>query len=290
MILTQANLDSLEEMLAGPPGLACFDFDNTLIQGDLGESVMYYILMQGLIAGDLPEFWQQLNHPCIAPEDVETWKRLWSIYKDQEDAFSYEKIAHGLIEAYESIAEKSGLEAAYRWTCTIFCGSSEEELAGIARHVFEENQLPGLAPLSLGAREIDNSIRVRRTFQNLTARLMKAGWEVRVITASPECTIRYAANKAFGIDEQNVRGMRLAISNGILMPQIIEPMTFDSGKVKALREITDRPIDFAAGDSFTDLAILDQARHTLLVDRGNQKLREHGESKGWWIIPALSIE
>jgi phosphoserine phosphatase len=94
-------------MLAGPPGLACFDFDNTLIQGDLGESVMYYILMQGLIAGDLPEFWQQLNHPCIAPEDVETWKKLWSIYKDQEDAFSYEKIAHGLIEAYESIAEKA---------------------------------------------------------------------------------------------------------------------------------------------------------------------------------------
>ncbi|MEQ9363571.1 MAG: haloacid dehalogenase-like hydrolase, partial [Leptospirales bacterium] len=50
MPLEQAGWDApayellTRKILAGPPGLAAFDFDNTLIRNDLGEAVMYYIM------------------------------------------------------------------------------------------------------------------------------------------------------------------------------------------------------------------------------------------------------
>lgn len=286
---TESTHANLEKLLSGPPGLAAFDFDNTLIRGDLGEAVMYYILLQGLIAADLPEFWQEAEHSAIPAADMETWKQLWKIYSAQEDAFSYEKLVEGLIQAYDSISARDGLEAAYRWTRVLFCGMPESELAGLARHVFAENQLPDLAPLVIHGKRIDNSIRLRIPLLQLVQAFTKAGWDVRIVTASPECTIQ-TASPAFGIPPEKVRGMRLEVENGILMPRIIEPMTFDGGKVRALRETTQEKLKFAAGDSFTDLGLLMDAENRLLVDRGNAKLRALGQEHGFWIEKAESLD
>lgn len=278
----------LTELLSGPPGLAAFDFDNTLIRGDLGEAVMYYILLHGMIAGDLPEFWEQIPHNAIAASDLETFQQLWKMYAAQEDAFSYEKLVEGLVASYDSIVEKDGLEAAYRWTRVLFCGMTETELSSIARHVFLENQA-GPAPLVLKQRTIDNSIRIRKPMLNLVTAFLDRGWDVRIVTASPECTIQTAA-PSFGIAPEKVRGMRLEVRNGILMPSIIEPMTFDQGKVTALREATGAPLLFAAGDSFTDLGLLLEAKHAFLVDRGNTKLRALAHERGFWIEKAATLD
>lgn len=286
---TEGTHSKLEKLLSGPPGLAAFDFDNTLIRGDLGEAVMYYILLQGLIAADLAEFWQEAEHPAIPAADIETWKHLWKIYSAQEDAFSYEKIVEGLILAYDSIAEKDGLEAAYRWTRVLFCGMPESELAGLARHVFAENQESGLSPLVIRGKRIDNSIRIRTPLLQLVQAFQAAGWDVRIVTASPECTIQ-TASPSFGIAPEKVRGMRLEVENGILMPRIIEPMTFDGGKVRALRETTGEKLRFAAGDSFTDLGLLMDAENRLLIDRGNAKLRALGQEHGFWIEKAEALD
>lgn len=286
---TQTTHTKLESLLSGPPGLAAFDFDNTLIRGDLGEAVMYYILLQGLIAADLPEFWQEAEHPAVSTSEIETWKQLWKNYAAQEDEASYGKLAEGLIRAYDSIAEKNGLEAAYRWTRVLFCGMPERDLAGLARHVFTENQMPDLAPLIVRGKQIDISIRIRKPLKNLVKTFIEAGWDVRIVTASPECTIQEAA-PLFGIDPVKVRGMRLEIQNDLLMPRIIEPMTFDTGKVRALRETTQEKLRFAAGDSFTDLGLLLEAENRLLVDRGNAKLRALGEEHGFWIEKAETLD
>jgi len=286
---TESTHSRLEKLLSGPPGLAAFDFDNTLIRGDLGEAVMYYILLQGLIGAELPEFWEEIKHNAIADADLETWKHLWKIYSAQEDAFSYEKLVEGLIGAYNAIAEKDGLEAAYRWTRVLFCGMPERELSTLARHVFAENQGPDLAPLIFHGKKIDNSIRMRGPLLRLVEAFQKSGWDVRIVTASPECTIQ-TASPSFGIDPVRVRGMRLEIENGILMPRIVEPMTFDGGKVRALRESTQEKLLFAAGDSFTDLGLLMEAENRLLVDRGNAKLRALGEEHGFWIEKAEALD
>lgn len=275
-------------MLNGPPGLACFDFDNTLIRGDLGESCMYYILTQGMLGADLPEFWEQAHHPLIE-SDIKGWKQLWLEYSAQENSTSYELLVKGLVDAYETIAEADGLEAAYRWTKILFCGMSEAELVSIAKHVFIENQEPGTILHLPGGTIIDNSIRIRKPLLELVHLMIEKSWDVRIITASPECTIRDAATK-YGLKSTSVRGMRLTERNGILMPEIIEPMTFDQGKVAAIREFTSDEIAFAAGDSFTDLSMLREAKQKLLIDRGNEKLRVVAEAERFWIQTAETLD
>ncbi|MBL8018364.1 MAG: haloacid dehalogenase-like hydrolase [Leptospirales bacterium] len=275
-------------MLNGPPGLACFDFDNTLIRGDLGESCMYYILTQGMLGADLPEFWEQAHHPLIESE-IKGWKQLWLEYSAQENSTSYELLVKGLVDAYEKIAKADGLEAAYRWTKILFCGMSEAELVSIAKHVFVENQEPGTILHLPGGTTIDNSIRIRKPLFELVSLMIEKSWDVRIITASPECTIRDAATR-YGLKATSVRGMRLTERNGILMPEIIEPMTFDQGKVAAIREFTSEEIGFAAGDSFTDLSMLREAKHRLLIDRGNEKLRAVAEAEHFWIQTAETLD
>lgn len=249
---------------------------------------MYYILTQGMLGADLPEFWKAVHHPLIEGE-VNTWRRLWTEYSTQEDISSYEQLVKGLIDAYEKIAATDGLEAAYRWTKVLFCGMSEAELASIAKHVFIENQEPGTVLHLPGGTTIDNSIRIRKPLLQLVQSMIEKSWDVHIVTASPECTIRDAVTK-YGLKPESVRGMRLSVRDHILMPEIIEPMTYDQGKVAAIREFTSGEITFAAGDSFTDLSMLRAAKHTLLIDRGNAKLRALAESENFWIQTAESLD
>ena len=68
---TPENRKRIESLLEGPPGQAVFDFDNTLIHGDLGEACMYYIAFQGLVRADLDEFWQEIAHPSLSNKTLE---------------------------------------------------------------------------------------------------------------------------------------------------------------------------------------------------------------------------
>jgi len=280
----------LESLLSGPAGLACSDFDNTLIRGDLGESTMFYILLHGLIGADLDEFWSEIRHPVIAPALIEKWRNLWHDYADSENEESYQELAEGLIETYHKIAENHGLEGAYRWTRVLYCGMSESELGKIAKHVFMESQLDDISPIIFATGiKIDTSIRIREPFRELLREMKSRHWEIHILTASPEYIIQTAMPE-FGLEPTSVRGMRLRQNDRILMPTIIEPMTFDQGKIDALREITNRPVDFAAGDSFTDLGMLKAAKLKLLVDRGNARLRDLAKSEGWLIQTAESLD
>ena len=83
--------------------------------------------------------------------------------------------------------------------------------------------------------------------------------------------------------------MRLKKEGDLLLPQIEEPMTYGPGKVQAIRELDERPIDFAAGDSFTDLDMLRAAGMALLVDRDKQDLKALAEQEGF-LIQAFEVQ
>jgi len=66
--------------------------------------------------------------------------------------------------------------------------------------------------------------------------LQAAGVEVHVISASAESVVRAAAG-SLGIPEENIHGVRLAIKDGKLTNEIIEPVTYREGKILAMRQI-----------------------------------------------------
>lgn len=279
------------------PGLAAFDFDNTVIRGDIGEACMYYIALQGMLRTDTEQFWNELAHPLLDPAEIKKLRTLSESYDSTGDIDDHLQFVEDLLSMYEAMAEID-LEAAYRWTRIFFAGHSPSELRSVATYVFEHerqsvegfNQLPGGTRIATG-------IRIQPEIQELIHLLKESGWDVRIITASPEPIVR-AIIHHWNLPESTVRGMRLqqatetgaSVSSesqeqGELQPIIMEPMTFGHGKVAALREITDQPLLLACGDSITDFELLAESALAIFFDRGNAVYTTAAREKGYLIQP-----
>lgn len=283
---TDTAFGSISELLESEPGLAAFDFDNTLIYNDLGEACMNYMALQGLIRADSAEFWQALSHPAFPTEQLPAlrvaYERALSGAQGADIAFG-----EAMLHAYLYLAEYIGLETAYRWTRVFFAGHTEEQLRSIARHVFAHEQEQSLGQLTLpGGLEISSGIRIYQEIAELISAMTERGWTVCVVTASPEPLIQ-AVISSWGLPDERVYGMQLARGSADepFSPVIVEPLTFAYGKVARLAAEQKGTLLFAAGDSWTDYALLLAARQALLIDRGNDALRERAKLSGFEIQP-----
>lgn len=291
MQLEQAGWDAAayelltQKVLAGPPGLAAFDFDNTLIRNDLGEAVMYYIMFQALIRADLPEFWEEIRHPGLPDDLLSKARDSWRAVEAQggaEDVDGYLAFIDQLAPLYGKVYEHSGMAEAYRWSRILFGYQPEKELRSIARYVFgyEQNQPLGMTELPSGL-IVPRGIRVYKEVEGLIRLMLEQGWDVRIVTASPQVLIQ-AVIERWGLPEERVHGMRLAKSEteDLLLPRIIEPMPVQAGKVEMLQAEAGRPLDFMIGDSIGDFELLEHAAHGILIDRGNAELAAAARKAG----------
>lgn len=233
------------------PGIAAFDFDNTLIKNDFGEAVMNSLLLDGLtnLKVSFPGYFR----------DKKKAEEVWQKRKEER-----ENLKNFVWEEYKYIIETKGVENGYRWSSFIFTGWKEEEFRGYARTVWKEelkkNQAIDVSPYE--------------EMQDLARLLVQNQWTVFIVTASPEAIIQEVSSE-FSIPKENVIGMRLEIENGISTPRIIEPYTYGAGKVKALQERKGLQADLAFGDSENDFPLLKSAkRFGLLIDKGKKDLVE----------------
>ena len=284
------NRKQLDGLLDRTPGQAVFDFDNTLIHGDLGEACMYYIAFQGLVRADLDEFWKEISHPALSQKELDRIRAGWDRNQAYDDMQSHLEWVDDLLGLYDRLLEQAGLEDAYRWSRSLFGNLPERELRNIASYVFQdETRLPiGFEELPSG-RRIPRGIRIIPEIHELIQSLLQSGWTVRIITASPEPTIQSVIHH-WNLEEAAVRGMRLKRQDDLLLPYIEEPMTYGPGKVQAIRELDSSPIDFAAGDSFTDLDMMRAASMALLIDRGKADLRSVAEQEGFLVQSFAPVE
>ncbi|MCB1169192.1 MAG: haloacid dehalogenase-like hydrolase [Leptospiraceae bacterium] len=286
---TPENRKRLQGLLEGPPGQAVFDFDNTLIHGDLGEACMYYIAFQGLMRADLEEFWQEISHPTLSARELDKIRQGWERNQSYEDLQSHLEWVDDFLGLYDTLLNGAGLEQAYRWTRAIFGNLPEKELRSIAHYVFQdESRMPFTFEELPSGRRIPRGIRIVPEIHSLIQSMLSAGWTVRIITASPEPTIQSVIHN-WNLEEAAVRGMRLKRDGDLLTPHIEEPMTYGPGKVQAIRELDQRSIDFAAGDSFTDLDMLRAAGTALLLDRGKEDLRRIANDEGF-LVQSFDVE
>ncbi|MCB1324308.1 MAG: haloacid dehalogenase-like hydrolase [Leptospiraceae bacterium] len=273
--------EQLVRLLDGPPGLAAFDFDNTLIFNDLGEAVMNYLVLQALLAGDREEFWQGLSEEPVRP-DIDRLRGWWNSYRDTEDESDYLRFADALLSTYDRTYHEVGLEAAYRWSRFIFAWQNAEELKKISRHVLDDEllQTPREEKLPSGY-VVNRGIRIYAEVKQLMHTLRGRGWELRVVTASPREVIQ-AVIGDWGLQPEQVLGMQLSRdSNGMLLPEILEPMPFQAGKVELLAAACDgRRPDLAIGDSSGDRDLLASAGLGILFDRGYRELWAALEKQG----------
>jgi phosphoserine phosphatase len=282
-----------QRVLAGPPGLAAFDFDNTLIRNDLGEAVMYYIIFQALLRADLDPFWEEIRHPAIPDALLEQLRAVWrgiEAQGDSDNVEDYMAFVDRLTPLYGMVYEQAGMAEAYRWSRVLFAFQTAQELRSITKYVFayEQNQPLGESRLPSGL-VIPRGIRVHGEVEQLIRAMLARGWDVRIVTASPEIIIQTVIER-WGIDPGQVHGMRLERDDqDLLLPRIREPMPVQAGKVDMIRSESDRPLDFMMGDSIGDLELLQHARTGILIDRGNADLRAAAEASGILVQPPFAV-
>lgn len=163
-----------------------------------------------------------------------------------------------------------GRDEAYPLSIQFFAGRSKEAFRDHCQRIVDTVEAEG-------------RVQVRPEIGRLIDAMHERGWQVWVVTASPQQLIQCICERV-GIAPERVIGLHLeADDEGVYTDQIRQPMTFYKGKADAiLHYITSSPT-FVAGDSPSDEQMMDLAEHALLIDSGNESLSARGESKGWWV-------
>lgn len=282
--LSEWLASALESAVNGE--ILALDFDNTCIEGDTGE--LFHLYVSEHFGWHLPSFIQQ-----IAPEDghdliAQTHRRF-----EAGERGAKRDLFFALMDAFPRRIERVGAAQTYAWALSLHAGiplQTHRELSqamltregNIPLHHLVLSRREGEAPLT-----IRRGIRTRPAFQALIADANQRGVPAWVVSATNQWTVEAAAEK-FGIHEDRIIGNRNHVVDGIISANRDGVTTYHAGKVSALEERGLR-VALACGDSWSDVPMMEYARHGLLVDRGDAKLRAHAESKGWAIVPAASL-
>ncbi len=229
-------------------GIACFDFDNTLVKNDFGELVMNKIILDGLpkLKTNFENYFQNKILAKLIFESRFDNPKQFSIFINEE---------------YLQIQNQIDVETSYRWSSFIFSGYKKSELRNFSREVWNNEKSKS---------DSKEKVQIFQDMINLIFYLKKKSWLVYIITASPEEIIKEIAEE-FGIPEQNVIGMNLVEESGILTDKILEPYTYGLGKVISFKTRTGKTPDLCFGDSMNDFELLSSAKlKGVALDKGNK--------------------
>lgn len=240
-------------------GVAAFDFDNTIVYNDFGEEVMNTLLEQGLpfLKEEFSDFF---------PNKSESKK----IFENRKT--NIPKFKEYILKHYSEIANTKGVEASYRWSSFLFSGSSANELKEYSQTVWENQK----------TREDPSRVFPYPEMLDLIQFLNENDWDVYIVTASPELVIQ-SISKELGIEPNKVIGMELKLKNRFLSSEILEPYTYGLGKVKAFQNKTGKLPDLAMGDSMNDFPLLESAKLSIALDKGNQDFIDKCKDRNFFI-------
>ncbi|HNI96353.1 MAG TPA: haloacid dehalogenase-like hydrolase, partial [Leptospiraceae bacterium] len=169
-----------------------------------------------------------------------------------------EEVCQLIQKEYSFMLKSFGLESAYRWTSFLFSGWTDSKMQEYAQKHWESSLQSGI-------------VRVFDEMQTLLDLLRQNGWEIWIVTASPEPAIRAVAHH-FLIPEDSVFGMKLEKnSEGFGTERISEPYTYGDGKVRRFLSETGHLPDLSFGDSINDFPLLQNSRSGVFFDRGNEE-------------------
>lgn len=171
---------------------------------------------------------------------------------------------------YERMCKEQGKPVGYAWCAFQIAGWTPADL---------QAEVSALIAAGLA----DGRFRVRPEMRDLIGAMRDSGWEVRVVSASAEPLVRAFAPH-YGIPADDVIGMRVDIGpDGRYLPALAGPLTFRAGKVEAIEAFAGRRPTFAAGDTETDIELLESAKYRLLMDAGGSSARPSADAGGWWV-------
>jgi phosphoserine phosphatase len=110
--------------------------------------------------------------------------------------------------------------------------------------------------------------------------LQQQGCEIWAVSSSNEWIIR-AGLEQFGIDADRILAAKAEV-NGEIVAETLVRVPSGPGKPKALREVVNKEIDAAFGNSRWDTEMLMMAKHAFAVNP-NPDLEAIARERGWTI-------
>jgi phosphoserine phosphatase len=128
--------------------------------------------------------------------------------------------------------------------------------------------------------------------RDLIRLLMQNGFEVWVVTGSPQAMYQKFLSKHLGIPITNIVGVKSVVRGGIVTEEIIPPVPQDHGKKEAIETfIQERPL-LVAGNSRGDKEMIEYSRGLKMIVNPDehiapdqkQSIADYAKSQGWLIV------
>ncbi len=114
--------------------------------------------------------------------------------------------------------------------------------------------------------------------RDLISLLRKNGFEVWIISASPEAMYRPFLSRALGIPVTNVIGVKSVVHGGRITGTIVQPVPQDQGKKEAVETFVQETPLFAAGNSRGDREMIESSRGMRMIINPDEHI-EQGEKE-----------
>ncbi|MFG2499012.1 HAD family hydrolase [Streptomyces sp. NPDC048441] len=307
--------------------VATFDWDNTVIKNDVGDATMFWLLRNSKIRTPLNADWHTTSRYLTAPaakalaaacpataktlptgSDTDCADEIASVYSEGTTTDG--------TTAFDGFDHRR-MEPQYAWLAQLTRGWSTRQVKDFAAEARKENLA---APIGteqrVGTGKFTGWARYYDQQRDLIRTLKKAGFDVYVVSASPEPIAEVWA-KGVGVDTRHTIGIRNVTAHGKLTARLKgcgavkdgddSMITYIDGKrcwinqeiygvrgaaAEKVQPPYNRPV-FAAGDSDTDISFLrDATALRLVLNRNKNELmcRAYDNGDGRWLVNPMFIE
>lgn len=320
-------MDEVTKTSAHKKPVALFDFDFTILEGDVGNAITFHLIANGLVRQPLNKDWRRTSKYMTAAgaaaltaacgTDVPVGATLptktnLACADEMVSMFVDNKTRKG--ESAFAGHDRHRMEPTYAWTAQLAAGYTPAEVSAMTLDLAKKMMAaPRGTKQVVGTRSLDGWLRFYDQSVDLIRALQTRGFDVRIITASPNPVVTAIAPMV-GIAPENVIGIRQLLDAQGRLTYNFEGcgpvadgdnsmITYVEGKRcwvnkivygdTSKRAIERRPAEnrqeFAVGDSGGDVAFLRDAKYKVV--RENHKAKElmclayHNEAASWLVDP-----
>ncbi len=328
----RARIDRLLDE-GGGSRVAVFDWDNTMMRNDIGDATFFWMLRHDEIVQPPDRDWSLTNKHLTTAARQALAGACDSLAEPGKPLPTSQAVAcaDALVAIYDrGVTPKDApafdddttetIHQPYAWGAQLQAAHTPSEMRAIAEKAYAENAAAEVsATQTIGTTQgLAHWVRIYEPMHDLVSSLQANGFDVWVVSASSQPLAETVASKV-GVDASHVIGVRTVVrADGRLDYRLrgcaTEPdgadtvITYDRGKRCWInREIfhlppserLDRARDphmrpaFAAGDSDTDLAMVEDATELKLVINRNRPLlmcNAYTNKRGRWLIQPMFIQ
>jgi phosphoserine phosphatase len=257
-----SELIDLEELSQLTRKLVVFDLDGTLVEGDLGETVFYLLIIM-----------QALGYSF---EDTDRLINL--IMKSKEIAIRKGNHAASFLQAYLTSLDQGSYIDAYRLTAEYYLNFSKEKILLLTRKVLEKELGPQHQKITLGDESFTLKIHARREpgMKSLLFSLLDRGASLMIISASPQWAVEEFCLYE-GIPVAYAHGAQKNQEGGIDVP-------YGKRKLEIIRTYYSQPPFMVFGNSQGDVEMLEAAIHPFVRKTSQVQLLEKAKKLHWRTI------